>query len=160
MSEEQKQPSQLATNCPACGVRVVYAQSDKVVRCPSCAMTIATPSWRLDVSGDRAEEVKDVARTVAADMANRGAPGRTPWLSGSFYLAAIVVLVALFLVVAQIASPWLFPLVVIAGILALSVVGALQLRQDSNLSETSFIKLMALALRQLPLIRRDSGRKQ
>ena len=64
---------------------------------------------------------------------------RSPWVSGSFYLAVIVTLIALFLVVAKTVNFVVLPIVIIGGLLAVSLLGAFQLRQDNNLSEKNFI---------------------
>jgi len=40
------------------------------------------------------------------------------------------------------------------GIIALSVIGAFQMRQDDKLSQENFLKLMALSLKYLPWLRR------
>ena len=77
---------------------------------------------------------------------------RSSWVSGSFYLSAIVILIALFLVVAKTVNFVVLPIVIIGGLLAVSLLGALQLRMDANLSEKNFIELMAFTLKQLPLI--------
>ena len=77
---------------------------------------------------------------------------RNPWGSGSFYLTALVVVVLLFLVVAKVVHPVTFSLVVIGAILAISVIGALQLKQDQQLNQENFLKLMALTFRYLPTL--------
>jgi hypothetical protein len=85
---------------------------------------------------------------------------RSPWATGSFYLAALLVVGLLFLVIARTVSPFVLPIVLIASLLAISIIGALQLRNDTRLSEKSFLNLMALTLKSLPLLRRgQSGGK-
>ena len=78
-----------------------------------------------------------------------------PWTSGSFYLIVFVIVVAALTVVARILPIIALPIVFIAGILALSVIGAFQMRQDSKLSEKSFLELMALSFKYLPWIRKQ-----
>lgn len=80
------------------------------------------------------------------------APIKSPWVSGSFYLLAAVVLITLLAAVGKVLSYWVLPVIVIGGLLLITVVGALQLRQDDRLSEKSFVTLMKLALRQMPLL--------
>lgn len=76
-----------------------------------------------------------------------------PWVSGSFYLVCILsVLVAIRVIFGQM-SPWFIPVVVAGGILVVSVIGALQLRNDERLKEVSFLKLMFKSLGYLPLLR-------
>ena len=78
--------------------------------------------------------------------------GNNPWGSGSFYLVAAVVVIVVLLVVAKLLSIWALPLVIIGAILVISIVGALQLRNDDRLKDESFVKLMGLSFRYLPLL--------
>lgn len=82
---------------------------------------------------------------------------RTPWISGSFYLASIVVVGTLLMVMAKIVHPLALPLVLASTLLGVSLVGAFQLRQDKSLSQKNFLALMALSFRQLPLLRRKKA---
>ncbi len=151
MATDRNQPSKVVAQCPKCGERLQPERSAQEVRCPACGMIIRARDWTIEVSGERAEDVKLVAGTVAADLTL----GRhtSPWRSGSFYVVAIVVLVVLFLAVAKVVSGWLVPIVAVAAIIALTVVGAMQLRHDNRLADKSFVSLVGVALRQLPLLR-------
>lgn len=77
---------------------------------------------------------------------------RNPWISGSFYLAVMVVVVVLLLVAARTVPPMLLPAVIIGAILAVTTVGAFQLRNDAKLKEKSFLSLMRLIFGNLPLL--------
>jgi hypothetical protein len=76
-----------------------------------------------------------------------------PWISGSFYLVSAGVLIALLLIVAKQLSLWTLPLVIIGAVLLVSIVGALQLKNDDHLRDEPFVKLMGLAFRYLPLLK-------
>ena len=54
--------------------------------------------------------------------------------------------------------PWyaLF-IVIIGGLIAIAIVGALQLRHDESLSEENFIDLMEKSLKRLPLLRNNDS---
>jgi len=93
--------------------------------------------------------IKSPTTEVAATMNER----RNPWISGSFYLFVAIVVIALLAVVARLLPIYALAIVLVGGILALSIIGAFQLRQDDRLSEENFLKLMALSLRYLPLIK-------
>jgi hypothetical protein len=83
-----------------------------------------------------------------------------PWISGSFYLAGAVITGTLFLVIAKSVSALVFPFVVIGTLLLVSIVGAFQLRQDSALSQKSFLSLMLMVFRQIPFLGfRDEKKK-
>jgi internalin A len=70
----------------------------------------------------------------------------SPWLSGAFYLAAALGLIA---VIALLGSrvEWLVLLLAVAGgALLLAIIGALQLRQDAKIGDQTFLQLMLEAL--------------
>jgi hypothetical protein len=126
--------------------------------CAACSGTYYLATGRdvteIHVSGDNADEVETVIRQLAADDAARreAARLRSPWFSGLFYLMVAVVIISLLLVVGRLAPWWAFPLVVLGAVLLVSVVGALQMRQDDHLTERGFLKLMGDVLRRLPLV--------
>jgi hypothetical protein len=62
----------------------------------------------------------------------------------------MVVIIVLLAAVANFVSAWVVPLVIVGGLLTVTVIGALQLKQDERLSEKGFLKLMGLAFRQIP----------
>jgi hypothetical protein len=81
---------------------------------PGCHTRIVMRWWSVDihVSGDDAREVETVARQLSEDAAARreAARLRSPWFSGLFYLAVVVVVVALLLVVGRVLPIGRFPL--------------------------------------------------
>lgn len=82
----------------------------------------------------------------------------SPWVSGSFYLVVFIVIIVALSIVGHLLPIGTLPIVVIGGLIALSVIGALQLRQDEKLSEENFLKLMALSFKYLPWIRSRDAR--
>ncbi len=67
-----------------------------------------------------------------------------------FYLAAVLILVAVFaLIAAGVAWP-LAAFVFTFALLALLVVGALQLRNDDRLAEENFLRLIGMVIRGMP----------
>jgi H+/Cl- antiporter ClcA len=77
---------------------------------------------------------------------------RSPWVTGSFYLAALAIVVSLLLPISKVVTPILVPLVIIGALFGVSVVGAFQLRHDHSLDEKTFLSLMALTFKHLPLV--------
>jgi TRAP-type uncharacterized transport system fused permease subunit len=121
---------------------------------PGCSVTVVmSRGMQIHVEGS-AEEVSAVARKLTEDAAARqqAARLRSPWFSGLFYLAVLVVIVALLLAVGRVLAAWALPLVIVGAVLLVSVVGALQMRQDDRLSERGFLRLMADVVRRLPLL--------
>jgi hypothetical protein len=85
---------------------------------------------------------------------------RTPWISGSFFLAAFAVIMVLLVVAANNTSRWALPLIIIGALLILSVVGAFQLMQDKRLSQKNFLELMLLTFQRLPLLTKGKGKSK
>lgn len=75
---------------------------------------------------------------------------RNPWISGSFYVFVFIVVVVAISIIAGTLPPYILPIVLLGGLLALAVIGAFQLRQDGKLSEENFLKLMVLSFKYLP----------
>jgi hypothetical protein len=89
---------------------------------------------------------------------------RNPWISGSFYLATAVVIITLLLVVSRTVHFSVLPVVVVASLLIVSLIGAYQLRQDASLSEENFLSLIKLVFQQVPFLRKhgrnDKGKPE
>ncbi len=106
----------------------------------------------IQVSGET-EDVLAVTRQLAQDFAiNRGAARlqRSPWFSGLFYVTLVGIIIALLLVTGQVLPVWALPIVIVGAVLLVSIVGALQMRQDYRLTERGFLRLMNDVLRRLP----------
>ncbi len=82
------------------------------------------------------------------------AAGRNPWISGSFYLFTSVIIIALLTIVGKMVSPWALAPILIGGTLLVTIVGALQLRNDDSLKDESFVALMVETLKRLPLLKK------
>ncbi|HAP63654.1 MAG TPA: hypothetical protein DCR93_30575 [Cytophagales bacterium] len=83
-----------------------------------------------------------------------------PWITGGFYLFALVILLILIAVISSHVPVWVLPIVLISGILSLTIIGAYQLRNDDKLSEESFLRLMDISLKNLPLLRKLWKKKE
>jgi len=79
-----------------------------------------------------------------------------PWRSGSFYLFTVVVILLILAVINMYMSWYTLIPLLIACLLITIVIGALQLRNDKNLSEANFVRLIVESLKRLPLLRIDS----
>jgi hypothetical protein len=74
-----------------------------------------------------------------------------PWLSGSFYLFAFVVIVGLFVWLTKLgAGGHILALIGVVGILGIIIIGTLQLRNDDRISDKSFVNLIREVLKKLP----------
>ncbi len=109
----------------------------------------------IRVEGNNADKVKDVTLELMKPLlSNKMTSNRNPWNSGSFYLVAMVIIISLFFVVAKMVTPFVFPVVLITSLIGVSIIGALQLLQDTSLNEENFLKLMGLSFKQIPFIKR------
>lgn len=77
---------------------------------------------------------------------------RSAWANGLFYLFVFVVVAGVVAWIAGSLDPLALGIVVIAGLIAVPLIGALQLSMDKRLSQKTFLELMRLVIRQLPLI--------
>lgn len=136
-----------STLCPVCGAVVTLPGSV----CPHCA---ASEPVTIRVEGANAAEVSKVMRDIMKDAAVRheAVQLRSPWVSGSFYLTAVILVITLLLVVASVLPAWAVPLIIVGAVLLVAVVGALQLRHDDRLGDQAFVKLMGQTLRLLPVV--------
>jgi len=96
------------------------------------------------------------ARKRQVQGGNESMPNATrpssPWASGSFYLVALVVIFLSVVLAFKMVPPWAIPLVIIAVVLLLTIIGAFVLKSMPGFTNESFLKLMAMVYRQVPLI--------
>ncbi len=156
--------------CPYCGpdgqvrLREGRAIPDGIAVCMTCYSTIEMDGrrTRIEVSGSDAKEVADVSRKLARLAATDRAEQRqmrSPWVTGSFYLAVLAVVFSVILVATQVVSAWVLPTALVAGLLFFMVVGAYQMRQDDKLSQKNFVSLMGDVLKQAALIVKAGDKK-
>ena len=80
-----------------------------------------------------------------------------PWGSGSFYIFIFIMVMATLGVLSNYV-PWAaLPIILIAGILSIGVIGAMQLRNDDKLKEENFVKLMIESYKKLLLLRKGKS---
>ena len=80
-------------------------------------------------------------------------PVQSAWANGLFYLFIFVVVAGTVGLLAGRLNSTQLGLAILAGILAVPLIGAFQLRMDKRLSEKNFYELIKLTVSQLPLIR-------
>jgi hypothetical protein len=102
----------------------------------------------------------DIYKAVDNDFENSDLPKslrhkQNPWMSGSFYLFALVVVSAAFAIISAYIPWYIIPILLIAAIIALGVIGAFQLRMDGELNESNFLTLMIETYKRLPLLVQD-----
>lgn len=135
----------------------IRVNSRNVNVCSVCDVEVrwsaAKPTIR--VKGTDASEVQTVTLAILEKATMKSSrKQQSPWISGSFYLIGFLIVIAAFSVVGHLLPLYVLPTVLIGGILALSVIGAFQLRQDDRLSQRNFLELMGLTFKYLPWLRR------
>jgi internalin A len=94
------------------------------------------------------------AQPVNSDGADIPSSSRNnPWRSGSFYLLVFVVVMATLVTASNYMQWYAMPLVLIAALLAIPLVGVLQALNDGTLTEKGFLKVVLESYKRLPLLR-------
>ena len=77
---------------------------------------------------------------------------KTPWVTGSFYLVLVIVVISALTIVGKLLPLYALPIIIIGCLLFLSIIGALQLRNDDKLCEKNFVQLMMLSFKYIPFL--------
>ena len=107
----------------------------------------------LDIS-NMAFRLKDFIGKTDMNKTNNN-----PWISGSFYLFVIILVIILIAVLSKELPIVVLPIAAIASIFIVIVIGTLQLKNDDKITDKTFLSLMKEIGRQLPLIHNYSKRK-
>jgi hypothetical protein len=76
-----------------------------------------------------------------------------PWISGSFYLFVAIVIITGLAVMSKTINWAAFPIVVIAGVIIITLIGVFQLKNDDKLKDESFVTLIKETFKRLPLLK-------
>lgn len=109
------------------------------------------PRWREPFLSESSiavvpQQMTENNQERAVIKSGTGKPTNSPWASGTFYLMVIIVISALFAIIAAFTSFFVASGAVSIAIIALSAIGAFQLRNDDRLKEEPFVKLMLRTL--------------
>jgi Flp pilus assembly protein TadB len=137
----------LGPRCPTCGGRGAIGS----MVCRTCGAKLRWRDESIEVTGTNADDVLRVTKDLVEQRAERNRLA-SPWVSGSFYLCCVVVVIAVMLVAGKVLSVLALPIVVVASVLLVTMVGAFQQRQDQRLSEKTFLQLMLATLKNLPIV--------
>ncbi|MCB0014396.1 MAG: hypothetical protein KDE34_20925, partial [Anaerolineales bacterium] len=109
----------------------------------------------------------DATVSMAPSNNNSEAPGSqstneisqaSAWRDGPFYLFVLVIAAVLIATLLRYLSVGQFTITFIGSLVVVLLIGALQLKQQEKLADESFVTLIQLAFKQLPLIRRRIGK--
>lgn len=102
----------------------------------------------LDIS-NIAERLKDFIGKSNINMTHKN----NPWISGSFYLIAFIIVISGLAALSKTVEWFYFPIILIGGILLFGIIGAFQLKNDGLLKDKSFIILITETYKRLPLLK-------
>jgi hypothetical protein len=144
-------------HCGGTGFVIETSEELNRVRCPNCAALLTflpDGNPQITVHGVNATEVERVSQALFTKAPKtRTAHRQFSLVSAMFFLIMFGVVFGAILTAARLLPVYVFPLVLIGGIVTFSVVGAFILREDASLSERSFLGLMRLSFKYLPLLR-------
>jgi hypothetical protein len=129
---------------PRCGLYTLYFRSG-----PTNVPPKANPATGL---GPQVREPDSTVSSRDSEPNSRVSRRQNPWISGSFYLVVMVVVMTLVATIGQMVPVYVLPIVVIVGLLAVIMVGIFQLRQDDRFSEANVLILVQETLKRLPLL--------
>ncbi len=92
------------------------------------------------------QQTKDNGQERSDAKSKESRQTNNPWASGSFYLVAFIVILILFVIIAQLFGIAAAFVALPFWVIGLAAIGALQLRNDDRLKDESFLKLMLRAL--------------
>lgn len=118
-----------------------------------CKLRVDRRGRVREITGTNVDDVLKAHQEVRGHLEGRR---QGPWLSGSFYLAALIIMTGATVAASRLAPPWTLPLVIVGSLLGVGTVGALQLRHDDRLSERRFVDLIKLTFLNLPALLRRS----
>ena len=76
-----------------------------------------------------------------------------PWLSGTFYMFLAIIVISIIAAICHFLPWYSLPIILIASILLIGVIGAFQAKNDETLSEKGFLELMKETYKRLPLLK-------
>jgi hypothetical protein len=123
-------------------------------RCAVCMSFTSVGHPEIKVHGADAAEVERVSQALFSKAPETRMKKQFPLVSGAFFLIMFIVIFGAILTAARLLPSYVFPVVLIGGVLTFSVVGAFILKQDENMSEKGFLDLMKLSFKYLPLLRK------
>jgi internalin A len=155
-------------------LRKFVEDGQKFIQCHSSYQMVEVASLLTDVNlskdhltGEKAQvifnaPVQGLTLQIAngvSDMAgkqdrNKGEPNvKSAWANGSFYLFASAVILGGLAVIGRTIPIYVLPLLLIAALLFVPLIGVLQLKQDARIGDKPFLDILKLVIRQLPLLR-------
>jgi hypothetical protein len=133
--------------CPKCGYQI-DPNEDRF--CLSCGERIIQPDEEPALSDKDFKDIPIIEKSPVEQLREKNGTvkRKDPWLSGSYYLVIIALLLTLFLSLTNIINSLFLPLVLIITLLGISLLGAFQMRFDKTYKATNFLKLIFLAFKK------------
>jgi len=111
------------------------------------ALDSQEPRWREPHLSELAAPKVIQNQPKLSTLSNFDKPNNNPWKTGSFYVVALISIVVMFVIVWKITSSCLIAVSsIFVGIIAIAAIGAFQLKNDKQLKDETFLKLMGKVL--------------
>lgn len=82
------------------------------------------------------------------------------WISGSFFIALIIIIITLLFVIVKLLPFYLIPIIIIGTILLYSIVGAFILKYENKITDKKFSNLMALSFKYIPFLAKETNKQE
>ncbi len=90
------------------------------------------------------------------NMENQQRKKESIWINGSFFITLFIIIITSIITVLKLLPAVVLPLIIIGVMLLYSVVGAFILRSNGDLSEKSFLELMAMSFKNIKYLFRQN----
>lgn len=110
----------------------------------------------LDLT-NMAGRLKDFEGMNKTKTSGSQVPKNNPWNSGMFYLLVVVVLLLAFSTMAFFLSWAIIPVIIIAALIGVGILGANQMKNDGVITDATYITLMVESYKKLYLIKPKKG---
>lgn len=84
---------------------------------------------------------------------NKMVKQNNPWISGSFYLFVFLAIITAIAVLLNVLDWKIIPIVLIIGIISITIIGLLQLKNDRIITDHTFLESLREILNRIPLLK-------
>ncbi len=143
--------------CPKCGY-LIDPKEDRF--CLSCGERIIQPDEEPSLSDKDVKDIPIIEKSPVELLKEKNGSIKTkdPWLSGSYYIVIIALLLTIFLALTNIINSLFLPLILLITLFGISLLGAFQMKLDKTYQRISFLKLLILAFMKFLSGRSDTAK--
>ncbi len=137
----------LVKYCSKCGYRI-NPEEDRF--CPCCGKKIIRQEEEAPLSEEDVKDIPIIEKSPIEEIKGKKDKPKIkePWLTGSYYIGVIALVITLFLIAGKIVKIILLPFVIIIILIGISLFGSFQMRFDKTYKELSLFKLIFLSFKK------------